>query len=245
MTHLPLQGALSPLGRAGKAPSTLLNGLLRYYKHDEASGTRVDSVGGLNLADNNTVTQAVGKVGNAGQFTAANSEWLSGSDSGLVFAAVDFSVSVWVYADAIAGAASEGRGIISVHNNDSTGDWHISVLLNRAVSFDHWKSNGADSTGRHDTTTTPITDSTFHHIVCRRTSGVYTIWVNGSNQGLAAASSTTSGWTSTDLNVGRMFTSGGYYWNGRIDELAIYNRAITDSEVSELNALGIAGQPIF
>ena len=60
---------------------TLPTNLIAYWKLDEASGTRNDSKGANHLTDNNTVTQAVGKVGNAAQFTLANSEYLSIADN--------------------------------------------------------------------------------------------------------------------------------------------------------------------
>lgn len=240
MTHLPLRGALAPLTMPGKAASSLLNGLLRYYQLDEASGTRVDIVGGLNLTDNNTVTQAVGKIANAGQFTAANSEWLSGSDASLSFSGVDFTVSAWVYSDALAGGdAADGRGIVSVHNSDSIGDWHIAVRPTGLVCFSHWKTAGNDTTGRHITGSAAVADAAFYHIVCRRTSGVYTIRVNDVNFGLAGDTGTASGWTTTDFNVGRIFTSpASYFWNGRIDELGIWNRSLSAAEVTSLYNAG-------
>lgn len=83
---------------------TLLDGLVSYWKLEEANGARVDSVvaSGNDLTDNNTVTQAVGVLGNAAQFTAANSESLSHADNAsLGTGDIDFTVASWVYFDSL------------------------------------------------------------------------------------------------------------------------------------------------
>ena len=79
-----------------------LSGLVSWWKLEEASGTRVDSFGSNNLTDNNTVTQATGQVGNAAQFTGANSEYLNISDNaGLSTGDVDFSVAAGIRFDSL------------------------------------------------------------------------------------------------------------------------------------------------
>ncbi len=47
------------------AHAALTDNLSAYWKLDEASGTRVDSAGSNDLTSNNSVGQAVGKLGNA------------------------------------------------------------------------------------------------------------------------------------------------------------------------------------
>lgn len=94
LTILPRRGGGNPTA-AG-----LLTSLVAFWKLDEASGVRDDAVGANNLTDNNTVTQAAGTVGNAAQFTAANSEYLSIADNAdLSTGDIDFTVTAWVYLD--------------------------------------------------------------------------------------------------------------------------------------------------
>lgn len=61
---------------ADAAPSAVAN-----WKLDETSGTRFDSVGSNDLADNNTVASATGMFGNAADFEASNLEYLSITDN--------------------------------------------------------------------------------------------------------------------------------------------------------------------
>lgn len=78
----------------------LTDNLISFWSLEEGSGTRNDSHGTNHMADNNTVTQAVGKVGNAAQFTAANSEFLSIADNAsLSTGDISYTVAAWVYID--------------------------------------------------------------------------------------------------------------------------------------------------
>ena len=86
------------IGSAAAAPaSTLLTGLVSWWKLDEESGTRADAVGTNHHTDNNTVGYASGKIGNAANFVAANSESLTLGIAGVIpFGTEDFSVSFWL-----------------------------------------------------------------------------------------------------------------------------------------------------
>lgn len=78
----------------------LTDSLISHWKLNEASGTRNDSHGTNHLTDNNTVTQAAGKIGNAAQFTEANSEYLNrASNATLQTGDINFTLAGWVYLD--------------------------------------------------------------------------------------------------------------------------------------------------
>ena len=84
--------------------STLVAGLKGYWRLDESSGVRYDAIGLGNLQDNNTVTQAVGKIGNAARFASVNREYLSCSlpaNSPLRTGDTDFAVGAWVYLETL------------------------------------------------------------------------------------------------------------------------------------------------
>lgn len=79
-------------------------GLVSMWELEEASGARADAHGTNTLTDNNTVTQATGKVGSAAQFTSANSEYLSITDNASISTGdIDWWVAAWVYPDSLTG----------------------------------------------------------------------------------------------------------------------------------------------
>src|SRR5574341_2164717 len=75
--------------------------LISFWELEEASGTRLDATASDNdLTDNNTVTQATGKVGNAAQFTRANTEYLSiAHNTSIACGDIDQTRCAWVYLD--------------------------------------------------------------------------------------------------------------------------------------------------
>ena len=85
--------------RYGGAASSLLTGLVSWWSMDETSGNRADSHGSNTLTDNNTVTYDTGKISNASQYTAANSEYLEITTNPFDFTQ-DYTVAGWFYRSA-------------------------------------------------------------------------------------------------------------------------------------------------
>ncbi|KJJ83304.1 Laminin G, subdomain protein 2 domain protein [Candidatus Omnitrophus magneticus] len=77
---------------------------------------------------------------------------------------------------------------------------------------------------------TEIADGEWHHVVAvmERDKGI-TIYVDGIGETGGAPESTDLQFTS-DIFFGK-YSGGGYYWNGALADIKIYNRAITDDEV--------------
>ena len=198
----------------------LSDNLEAFWKLDEASGSRADSSGnGRTLTDNNTVTQATGKVGNAAQFTAANSEYLSRADeAGLSFGNnVSFSISVWVYGDTWTGAQRE---II----NKNTTEWRLRISNAGRPIF-----SLPGSTLTHSAT---LSLATWYHIVAwyDAVADVSGMAINdGTPETTADATGATDG--TNELRVGRLGTA---YFDGRIDALGIWRRVLTAAEITQL-----------
>lgn len=84
---------------------SLREGLVAYWPLCEPSGDRVDVVGGNTLTDNNGVGQADGKIGKAGNFVSASSQYLSAADNpSLSMGDYDFTLAAWVFFDSLASA---------------------------------------------------------------------------------------------------------------------------------------------
>lgn len=64
-----------------------------------------------------------------------------------------------------------------------------------------------------------------------------TVYIDGTQAGTGTVEALGNG--SGVLNVGRYGSSGGgYYFNGKIDDVRVYNRALSASEVTRLYGLG-------
>lgn len=92
-------GGIQVVQAGGGAVSPLYASLVAFWKLDEVSGSRADSVGANTLTDNNTVTSNTGLVYPlAAEFTAANSEHLSIADNAALSTGdIDFWLAAWMY----------------------------------------------------------------------------------------------------------------------------------------------------
>jgi trimeric autotransporter adhesin len=212
---------------AGAAGSPLLTSLVAYWKLDEASGTRADATGrGNNLTDNNTVTQAAGKVGSAAQFTAANSEYLRVADNADISTGnVDFTLACWLQ------LATKGarRGAVAKDNNAGAG---VEYELEYENTTDRirWRVRG--ETLNADVLGSPAA-GTWYFVVAWHDSAQAKRFVQV-NDGTAnsAAQITPPADGAAALDIGRW--EAGFYWDGLIDEVGFWKRVLTAAERTTL-----------
>jgi len=229
----------APTGPFG-GHATLADGLVSYWPLSEESGTRAALVGTNDLTDNNTVGFASVTpppnfpAGKAASFVAANAEFLSSATESNVGVG-DFTISAWVYSTGLAGAAAvEGRGIASYHSNGTAGDWYLSFGSTGRVMGATWEGG---ATGPRNITDDTFAENQWHHVVYRRSSGTYTIWVNGVSRTFAVGSSG-SGFGNNKFRVGESYPDAGSRWNGHVAHVARWTEAKTDGEIVALYAAG-------
>ena len=213
----------------------LTDSLIAFWKLEEASGTRVDEIGNNDLTDNNTVTQATGKVGNCAQFTAANLEYLSIADNpDLSFADEDFTFALWVYFDSLtnyrillmkdnASAVADDDLPYRIYTNDGNADKITFNVGNNTIS-----GSVAD-----DTLGTPST-ATWYFVVAWHDSVANTVNIRVNNG--TADSASYSGGSFDDgspFSLGRQDV-GGLYHDGRLDAVGVWGRVLTSGEQTEL-----------
>lgn len=209
---------------AGSA--VLLNQFIAYYSLEEASGTRVDSRGGNNLTDVNTVGQAVGKVANAAQFVIANSEYLDLADSpALSVGDIDFEFSVWVYLD------SKAAFQTVFSKWDSPSLEYLLVYDNGADRFT-WFTRLADNSSTvtvSSNTFGAVSAATWYHIHVYHDATNDLIGINVNNGAFDTAANAGGVLDATaPFRVGRYESPA--YLGGRVDELGFWKRLLTMAE---------------
>jgi len=141
--------------------------------------------------------------------------------SGLFNNATAFSISLWYYADAYGGAVF-GSG----DNNNN----RIAILpYSSGNNFFFVVRNGS---GTQITTTSPALNQ-WVHVAATYNAGNGTLYLTpagGSTSSLPTSLSSTIG---SNLSVGRD-PAPSLYFNGKVDEVAIWNREITSTEVSNI-----------
>lgn len=206
-----------------------------YWNLDEASGTRDDAVGANNLTDNNTVTQAVGKVSNAAQFTRANNEWLEGADSADLSYSGNFSFSCWAYLD-----SEPAGGILGIAGKGNAGatqrEWYLAYRQSTdRFEFYVFHALGGTAVGIEATTFGAVTTGTWYFICCRWTesSGTVEIGVNGGTFDSAADAGIDPQNGTSAFTLGRRFADEtGNNFDGRIDEADLTKAVLTADEVT-------------
>lgn len=147
-----------------------------------------------------------------------------------------FTVSAWAYlAD-----GSDYRTVVSETGSDGSGfALYYSPGIQRWVFLWNWYENGVRKYLGANAAAAGVPLKVWTHLT-----GVYnskdrtiSLYVNGRLQGAPVALPGTSDATVTDgtLQFGRVaFTPGSYvnYWRGRVDEVAVWQRALTDDEVA-------------
>jgi hypothetical protein len=213
-------------------PSTLTSSLVAYYKLDEWAGMRLDSVGTGHLTDNNTVTQNPGKLGAAAQFTAANSEYLSVADNpALSMGNIEFTVCAWVYLDSKTAARTvcAKRGVAGVSGGE------FSLVYDN--SADRFLFSVFDSTTGANTATANIFGSpstgTWYFLVGMVEGGNVKISVNGGAFNTTAKTVTIPD-SAHPFYIGAQQPTPTFFWDGRIDTVGIWKRALTAADLTEL-----------
>jgi len=208
----------------------LTTSLISYWKLDETSGTRADSVGSNNLTDNNTVTQAVGKLGNSAQFTIANSEYLSHIDNAsLSIGSTDFTISAWVYLDT---KTSNMVFVSKYGGGGGNGEYALYYKLS-ADAF------ACSTFPQLDASVTPpggVQTGQWYFLTCSHnaTTHTNTITVNNTWTNTSAAGTEPSD-TIAEFAIGRFQGSGStMYFNGRVDSVGFWKRILAAGEITTL-----------
>jgi len=214
------------------------SGLISYWPLNEASGTANDIAGTNHLTDNNTVTSAAGKIGNAREFTAANSESLTrASNSTLVLGDIDFTFSCWVRMKTL--PANGTRYVLIAKDSNVTRELLIAYLRQDAdegsagFRFSILGSGGSPVRQVSSGTTGFNSVDTWYHLVAWHDASADTVNLQ-INSG-SVASETTSGTApatgTAEFSLGYRADSGSPgYLNGMLDEVAFWKRILTSDE---------------
>lgn len=204
--------------------SSLANSLVSFWKLDEASGSRSDSIGTNTLTDNNTVTSAGGNINTlAASFASASSEYLSIADSASVSVGdIQFFISCWVYIT----NKTAVRSFVSHYNNTTNQRawriWYDSVAdrFNFTVSNDGTASTVLVANGFG-----AVPANTWIHILAWHDSVANTINISVNGNEPDSAAHTTGVFDSSEsFKIGAQGTTTantpGFFWNGMIAQVA-------------------------
>ncbi len=199
------------------------SGLVTHYTFDD--GTATDSSGNGKNAVINGASQTSGAIGGALQFDGTDDYLIYSNNPGIT--AYPFSISAWVRTTASGGQIA---GLYS--SNSSTAYKSIGIGSGGVVAV--YLTNATVELGN-----TPINDGEWHHVTVAFGVGadnIHRLYVDGV---LDRQISRSVGLSINNICIGRACdsTPTGHF-NGSVDDVRIYNRALTLSDVEGLYALG-------
>src|SRR3989338_5881975 len=209
------------------------------------AATTLDKSGQGNTGTLTNMAQAtsptIGKIGQGLQFDGVNDYVdISGGAATSLNLNNDYTVALWVYLD----ASPSNHGLLRITKSSSNSAVHDKYGLN-LQSLANLRFRTSDGkTPDDDPFTVNLTLGKWAHIVCSlNSSDVKECYKDGVSVGTATNDVDTSLLSPTIGYIGTL--KGGAVLsnllNGRLDDVRIYNRALSASEVSELYSLGGQG----
>ena len=183
----------------------LTDNLLAFYKLSDLT----DSSGNnRTLTNNGNVSFASGKLGNAAVFDG-NGGFISNYD--LANLNSEYTQSIWI--------KSTEQGVAHIFSGELP---YIYAYSGSVV---------VGAAGGNDNFVSGILDDQWHHLVVTVKNNELNYFVDGQKSQNSYPLNFTTG--QGNLSIGQ-YNNGGYNFNGQIDAVGIWNRALSDSEVAAL-----------
>ncbi len=208
---------------------TLSDNLVSYYKLDETSGTSIsDSLNTNNAtATNSAILGYTGIINKAVDFSTGN-YYISAPMSGL--SSSSGSISLWVKVET-GGDATIGQSI------GTNGKMAFYFNANGTVTYVYQTSYSSTKIF-YSNQGTSGTENTWRHVVYTSDSSGNKLYINGSQVSITYINGTSSinyFFDNTTLYIGASYHNGSLdYKLGKFDEIALWSRALTSTEISDL-----------
>lgn len=208
--------------------NSLLNGLMAYWKLDDSGSTAEDA----HATNDGTISAGV-TTGETGVIVDAFD--FNGTSSNVSFGTAcrpteGLSISLWFNIADITSGGDQwfiGNGVYSTNwcgywvAINTTGNINFRLGTNTATLLDKTYESGLD-------------DGSWHHVACTWDGTNAYIYVDNVKSTATAYSTDIVYVTACTLRMGSNAYADGTFYGGLLDEVAIYNRALTDAEVEDL-----------
>lgn len=217
------------------ASTHLSSGLVGYWPFDEASGTTASDASGGNHPGTlvGGPVWTAGKFGNAVSFDGVD-DYVNIPDPNLIEGSSELSVSVWAASNVT--LTDNSRGIVAQARGGGGDNMLLQLRSTDNIAFEVNTGGTVRTDANAD-----IADTGWHHYV-----GVYTgnrvlLYVDGVLQTNQPAQSGAVIASTNPLTIGTY--DSGRNWAGVIDEVRIYNRALSATDIQDLYNLTTTSGP--
>ena len=209
----------------------LTDNLISYYKLE---GNSNDELAAHNGTDTSiTYSVANGKIGQGAGFNGTSSKILTSGNSAISGDAA-FSYSVWINTNSITDTAYQVP--VSVGNFLNTLE-AAGMFMNVGTGTIGLNFSGGNN---YISATNALAINTWYHIVTTKTAGAINtttkLYVNNVDTAAVSPSTNTPNIVNAPIRIGHAIdgATDKYFMDGEIDEVGVWSRALTASEVSQL-----------
>lgn len=213
---------------------------LLQYRMDEdswngSSGVVVDSgpnvlngraVPGANTSESNPALSGNDGTCGYGVFNgnSSNGSYVEIPDNSLLDFTDNFSVGVWIKINSI-----PSSGLRTIASKDNNYEFHV----NSSGRINWWWQINGRSTSNEINSTVSVSAGTWAHVVISFSRGLQRIFINGVEAGRSrfTGAPTPNG---VPLQIGSDQGFSGRYFNGSIDELNVFDQALTEQQAKSL-----------
>jgi hypothetical protein len=213
------------------------SGLVAYWAMRNSGTTVYDEWGAYNGTSTNLAFDSAHAAVGAGAFWNGTSSVLSIPDAGsALFSSSTFTLSFWL-------KSTNSAAAMFIVDKNKTASARINVDIYLGVVGFSWSKNGGADYVIFELTGVAICSGSYEHVVIVRTgdrtasgyiNGAATTTTRTANVGGTIGAVSHNG----SVVIGRRNLAASNYFSGRIDEVRLYNRALSADEIKQLYRMG-------
>lgn len=204
-------------------------GLVGRWSFDEGSGLTARDAAGENdgtfLGMGEEAWDAEGRFGGCVSFSGVSGERVDCGSAAALDLQAEGTVVAWVYNRTL----TAYRGYLGRYPDWLTGGWYLTPVNGGKLKLVAW-----DAEGDYNTCESSVLETgRWQFVAWRWEDGVATVFIDGTSFSAPAAGAAIRSCPGGSLEIGR-HTSGGISFDGKIDEVGVFNRALSDSEIAQI-----------
>lgn len=222
-------------------PARVPSGIVVWWR---AQDSAEDAIGSNNGSLQGGATFTEGKVGRAFLFNGTSSFIALSNNASMDFAAGDFTIETWCRFDSLVGAQEVLHKVTGIAPNDQTYFLEFSGFPDSPSLRFMVRDTAANQNDL--VIPVPLASGLWYHIAAVRTGNTNAMYLDGVQIGSQTAGLSVNTGTGGIASIGNIAYNGTpgiiRYFAGAIDELSLYSKALSQSEIQAIHDAGNAGK---
>lgn len=205
------------------ASAAITTDMVAYWNFDNQLDDQFSNNHGSSV--NSTLTYTASKAGFSQAVSLPGGDWISvANESNFDFLTGDYAISTWIQVNAF----TADWQAVAAKGDDAS--WRLA--RNTGSTQMNFVSGNFQSGTATSTNAIDLSDGLWHHVVAQRAGDQVEIYVDGVMNSVTNASARAN--NAHALLIGNNPDRLGRAWNGQIDDMAIWSRALAGAEIASL-----------